>query len=234
MLNKLLIEVKYNRKKRYMLICLVLFIVAFLYYTLSIRSYSWYVGRKKLINDPGHPCVTPEKDMKALRELGSDIHAVLTDLKLTHVLIYGSLWGALRYEDPVPWDNDIDMLLLDVEVNKLDFGVIKDKFEARGMKIWYRLWLGTYRVTRGDFARADLMIFRHTYIGNSMCRTGLEPWILFVNHFRFHTFPAYLIEQPLATRRFAGVNISIPNNGIEIQKHFYPYDWWKEVKPRGC
>ena len=149
--------------------------------------------------------------------------------------MFSRLFGAIRYHNPVPWDNDIDMLVLDKEIHALDFATIKQKFTARGMDIYYRTWLGTYRVTRGTFARADLMVFRNTYLGDSMCRTGLEPWILFVNHFRFHTFPARLIDRkPLGKLPFAGVNVSVPNEGMEIQKYCYPYDWWKEVKPRGC
>lgn len=198
-----------------------------------MRSWSWYANRKRLVGDAGHPCLTPLMEMKDLKELTKDMHEVLNELELTHVLIYGSLWGALRYKDPLPWDNDVDMALYDEEVSKIDFNTLKRKFNERNINISYRLWLGTYRVTRGDTARGDLMVFRKSLFGY-MWRTGIEPWVFFVNYRRFHTFPASLIQEPLPKMEFAGVNISVPREGIEIQKYFYPHDWWKESKPRGC
>ena len=151
---------------------------------------------------------------------------------LFHCLLYFSLWGALRYKNPLPWDNDVDMALLDEEIRKIDEKDFLAAFRQKNIEIHYRIWLGTYRVTRNT-ARGDLMIFRRTFF-HEMSRTGIEPWVFFVNYRRFHTFPAALVSKPLPKLEFAGVNISVPRKGMEVQKHFYPDDWWKESKPMGC
>ena len=39
---------------------------------------------------------------------------------------------------------------------------------------------------------------------------------------------------PLPTMLFAGVPMPVPQEGLEIQKYHYPYDWWKESRPVGC
>jgi len=223
-----------RRKKCFALFCFSVFSVI-VYISLNMQSHAWYANRKNQYLLPagkGHSCQTPKMEMMELKELTRDMDSILKELKVTHVLIYGSLWGAIRYNDPLPWDNDVDMALFDEEVQHLDVELLIEKFKQRNIDISYRLWFGTYRVTRGT-ARGDLMVFRKSFFGD-MWRTGIEPWVFFVNYRRFHTFPAALVEQPLPKTLFAGVNISVPRHGIEIQKHFYPHDWWIESKPRGC
>lgn len=223
---------KYDLKNHRRLIAFLLIVICLgsIYYHYSVASWNWYANEKS--NGQSHPCMTPSNEMDDLKELIRDVNEVLDGLKLTHVLIYGSLWGALRYNNPLPWDNDLDMALMYDEVKEIDVADFVRAFHKKNINIYYRLWHGTYRVQR-DTARGDLMVFRKTIFDN-MCRTGIETWLFFINHKQFHTFPASLMEKPLPVTLFAGVNISIPRSGIEIQKHFYPHDWWREMKPVGC
>ena len=209
---------------------LLLLVVCVIYYVLNVHPWHWYANKK--MSGEKHACFTPEREMDDLKKLIVDLSKILTDLQLTHFPVYGSLWGALRYSDPLPWDNDVDLGLLDHELKKIPHKDFIDAFQRKGIKIIYRMWLGTYRVTR-DSARGDLMVFKPTFF-NEVSRVGIEPWVFFINYRVFHTFPPELIKKPLPKQIFAGVNMSMPRNSLEFQKHFYPHDWWKESKPIGC
>lgn len=145
---------------------------------------------------------------------------------------FSSLWGAVRYSNPIPWDNDLDIALLSNEMRLVDHNALYQEFQMKNISIYYRAWFGTYRVTRAT-ARGDLMVFRETYFGE-MSRTGIESWVCFLNHRNYHMFPSRLFKIPLPMLPFADVNFSVPRGGIEIQKHFYPNDWWKENKLDDC
>ena len=124
------------------------------------------------------------------------------------------------------------MALLYDEVKNISKKALYESFLKKNITIYYRHWFGTYRIKRGK-ARGDLMIFKTSFY-NEMCRTGIEPWLFWYNHKRYHRFPSSLLEQPLPKAKFAGIDLSVPRKGYEIQKYFYPNDWWKETKPKGC
>ena len=44
-----------------------------------------------------------------LLNLTYEIHDILIDLQLDHWLMYGSIFGALRADGPLPWDYDVDL-----------------------------------------------------------------------------------------------------------------------------
>ena len=73
------------------------------------------------------------------------------------------------------------------------------------------------------------MIFRNN--SGVMQRVGFESYLLFLHYRKFHSFPASLAAKPLPTLEFAGLNISAPHGGVELQKYLYPTSWWREVKP---
>ena len=84
----------------------------------------------------------------------------------------------------------------------------------------------------GLWLSVDLFAFYNH--GGTMTRTGIESWAFALNYRIYHSFPAWLVEPELPQVKFGFFNISIPKGGIEILKHLYPFNWWKEVRPRGC
>jgi len=214
----------FQRKIQKQLLCVVLLIA--IYFYLNLQQYSWYV------RDIKSKCNIPQHEMHELKSLIRDTHKVLQEFHLTHFLVYGSLWGALRMKDVLPWDSDVDMGLMADEINHIDEQELIDRFASKNISIYYRLWLGSYRIDRNG-ARGDLMVFQKTFF-SSISRSGLERWILFPHHVKYHRFPARLLKKPLPVSAFAGVEISVPREGNEVQKYTYPNDWWKESKPVGC
>lgn len=209
-------------------IFLVVVVVAVIYYQLNMRNYAWYNSNSK-----NEPCVTPEKEMHELLSLAEDVHVVLTKLGINHFLVYGSLWGGLRYKRPLPWDNDFDFGVIHPEIVKYSEEEMVKSFAPYGINCYYSFRGGFYRVTRGT-ARGDIMVYRDFYNNGVMHRIGVEAYIFFINYRHFHAFPARLVQLPMPTMQFGRVNVSVPHEGVELQKYHYPNDWWKVGKPHGC
>lgn len=144
-----------------------------------------------------------------------------------------SLWGALRYQNPLPWDTDLDVGVLKDEIIHVSESKLKAELARKEMEIHYSYWGGFYRVTRGR-ARADLMVFHNFNYNGFMERVGVESYVFFINYKTMHAFPSGLVLPPLPAMDFAGVAMPVPRGGLEMQKYHYPYDWWKETKPVGC
>lgn len=77
------------------------------------------------------PCVTPQYIMDGMIQLSFLVSDILTKLNISHVLCYGTLWGALRQGKILPWDNNVDVS--DVVIFML--GSFVDRFLRIYMKI---------------------------------------------------------------------------------------------------
>ena len=204
-------------------------VLCYVYYKLNLVNYAWYNRAHRSVQH----CHTTPEDMDDLINLSKDLHSTLTDLNVTHWLAYGSLWGALRYRGPLPWDTDLDLGVLRKDLEHLPKGKLEMVLANNGMDIRYSSWGGFYRITSKN-ARADLMIFDAFSNNGYMERVGVESYVFFINYKKMHAFPSKLIQKPLPTMIFAGIAMPVPQKGLEIQKYHYPYDWWKESKPIGC
>ena len=84
---------------------------------------------------------------------------------------------------------------------------------------------------RFGMARAELVIF-DTLDQKLLRRVG---WLSFIQPYaEGQHISRQFLQPPLTTITFFKKQFPIPNNNIEIQKLFYPDDWWIEVRPPGC
>ncbi|XP_065659349.1 ribitol 5-phosphate transferase FKRP isoform X3 [Hydra vulgaris] len=206
---------------------LLIVVLAMVYFLISINTEGFYMIRTK------GRCNNTMAEMKELRELILDTHYTLNLFKVTHFLAYGSLWGALRYNDIIPWDYDFDFGIVQEDIQSLDADKMIDAFIKKDIKLEYSAYGGFYKVRRHNVS-GDLMVFSEYYQDGIMRRTGFESWIFFIQYRWYHQFPSYLIKKPLPLHQFIGKDLPVPRDGIEIQKHFYPNNWWKETIPEGC
>ncbi|EDO41158.1 predicted protein [Nematostella vectensis] len=155
-------------------------------------------------------------------------------MELPHWLMYGSIYGAMRYDAPLPWDNDVDMGMRREDFDSIDFMEFSAKFKAAGIEFRNGLaQAGKFHFTKiGGKLEVDLFLFRD--YGGVLWRTGIEPWLLYVHYRRHHTFPTWLVKLPLPKTKFGSFEIGLPRGEFEILKHLYPDDWWKVVKPQAC
>ena len=62
-----------------------------------------------IIWDFNRPCITPTANRNRLAYMVKAFNEIMTELNVTHWTDYGTLFGALRYEDITIWDHDADV-----------------------------------------------------------------------------------------------------------------------------
>ena len=183
---------------------------------------------------PYFPCSRTPEQAKELRELFHDIHDILNKMNIRHFLIYGSIWGAYRVKAPLPWDYDIDLAIIGDEIySSIAKSEFLKPFEDRGISVYdSTIQSSCYYFTRGKFAQVDIDIFYNFH--GWMQRAGLVTWLLYYNYQKYHSFPAWMVEDPLPKMTFIDIQIAVPRGGKEILKYLYPNDWQKPFTPAAC
>jgi len=165
------------------------------------------------------------------------VHKILDDFGIEHWLMYGSVFGAVRVHGPLPWDNDVDIGFNGSgRFASMNFKEFLSAFESKGLKVYYKRWItsNVMKVYSDDLPHIKVDLFAMYDYNGWMKRAGLETWIFALNYNLHDTFPARLVKKPLPRVRFGFFNMTVPREGIEIQKYLYPDDWWQEVKPITC
>lgn len=75
-----------------------------------------------------------EEEMNRLYDLMAKVDKVFKDNQITYWATGGTLIGAVRYRGIMPWDDDLDICILDADEKKL--GTIKDDLDAQGLGIY--------------------------------------------------------------------------------------------------
>jgi len=221
------------RRRRLWIFRLLIVLALFgLYIYINLQSFAYYTNR---LWKPVVTCQNSDEEMNQLLDLTFQIHKILDSMKIRHWLMYGSIWGALRIGKPLPWDNDVD-IGFDGEGAFADMTLSEffAPFKAAGLKVQNK-WIqsGTIVISKeGLWLSVDLFAFYNDR--GTMRRRGLESWFFALNYRTYHSYPAWVVQHELPKVKFGFFNISIPKGGIEIMKHLYPYNWWKEVRPNGC
>ncbi|GIY39286.1 uncharacterized protein CDAR_402111 [Caerostris darwini] len=182
-------------------------------------------------------CSMSKEALKKVENLLEITQKPLQDLKLTYFLCYNSLWGALKVKGPLPWQNSVELCVLNKEIAAIDEGFLIRTFKRHDLNIVYNSAGGYYRITKFDelFPSATLTVFEEDSITNQMRRVGFIHRMLPPNACEeLNCFPPELIASPIPTTAFGDVFVPAPRDGIEMQKYLFPYTWWKEVTPVNC
>jgi hypothetical protein len=172
--------------------------------------------------------------MLQMLDLTFEIHTILDSFEIDHWLMFGSIFGAIRVQGPLPWDYDVDIGIRGEQFINIERSKFLRAFEDAGIQCDNRLSRsGALTLTKsGSKLVVDVFTF-YDYSG-IMKRCGWETWLLFVHYELHHSFPSRLVKSPLPKSKFGFFNISVPRGGNEVLKYLYRFDWWKEVKPLGC
>lgn len=222
-----------RRRRRKFSILTAYFLIQFVFYVkLNVDTHNTH--ELDSAETPIFPCARTAEEAKALRELFHDVREILNDLKVRHFLIYGSIWGAYRSQGPLPWDYDIDLGILGDEVfSEIPREEFVKPFQERGIRVNDKMHVASvFYLSRGEFAQVDLDVF-YNYDG-WMQRAGWIPWVLYYNYKTYHTFPAWMVQEPLPKMQFFDVQMSVPRGGQEILKYLYPKDWERPFTPFAC
>lgn len=173
-----------------------------------------------------------EKDA-ALSHL-QDADEILISEGVDYCLMFGSLLGLLRHGDFIPWDDDLDILIFDIE--KFEQKCIQ-KFAEKGYAVLQDIRLMSGRI---PFLRTKKRCGYRIYSDAGSAIPGVSwkfPW-LGVWEPNFHnesmTLPpeelVYSREDffPLQRRPFKGFSVNIPNNFERILNHYFGTNDWMD------
>jgi len=204
------------------------FLLVLLYVWINYRWQGWYGVSK------GVRCEVPADELEDMRWLGREVQSVLELTGVSYFLLYGSLWGALRIQDILPWDIDIDMGI-NQDTMPVSIKHVVKEMNKRGLTCFFNSWTGVIEVYSGRYkSQVDIMLYSDTYGSGTMHRVGWETYLTSIHYRSHHSFPYKLISGTLPTLPFIKTVWPVPQGGNEIMKYHYPDDWWKEVKPEGC
>jgi len=154
---------------------------------------------------------TPPCCLRALRETARHVFHILESEHIRYWLEGGSLLGAARAGDIIPWDYDVDI------------GIYReDVFQSRYLSHVHRMGIAVVdddgfvweKADEGDFYRVQYSQSNHLHVDifPFYSRNGTmtkDTW--FNSHRQDTEFPESFIH-PLRRMSFVGINVSVPNN----------------------
>lgn len=156
----------------------------------------------------------------------------------SHFLCFDSLWAGHASKKPFPWKSMNEICLLNEEVSKVEEATMIRVFRREGVSLSYSSSSGEYdvRLATSEETRLKLYLFEMDPEGEELRRVGWKHRILPPNSCTItQCFPSHLVDKPLPTTEFSGLQIPIPREEIEIQKYHFPDDWWKNDRsPPEC
>ena len=200
------------------------------------KIYSSYVTDRKKYNTKPHYSVlwqkknvfnfTPSKNLldlqKSLINLFKNFIKILSDLKLEYYISDGTLLGAIRHENIIPWDDDIDVRMSRDDINKLRNNI--KKINDMGFDLEYvdDIWRFKNRVpinTAKKLPEPYIDIFEMKKIGSLNIYASLKNII----RWRYGYFWDSEIY-PLKNYKFGGLAVKGPNKYENYLKRSYG-DW---------
>lgn len=170
---------------------------------------------------------TPPCCLKNLRETAKYVFQLLDQSNVKYWLEGGSLLGAARYKDIIPWDYDVDIGILRDDVKKCQFLQKADDLSRTGSKFVDSSGFVWEKAREGDFFRVQYSQFNHLHVDIFPFyeRNGImtkNTW--FKTHRQDTEFPAHFLK-PLTRIEFVGIRASAPNS----VKEFLEYKFGKGV-----
>lgn len=173
-------------------------------------------------------CFLNENQLAEMRYLVSNLVKVLEDLEETYWLDYGTLMGATRIGDILPYDGDIDMSrLMHKDSKKEDEAVsqIGTRLNKLGIEGNQRYW--KYKNARCDF-------FRHRIRNGTGDSKIVYPYIPNNSESKIHQLKfltakyEFPLDDILPTKKvkFLNMTAAVPNRAFQILKGRYPFTYW--------
>lgn len=161
---------------------------------------------------------TPPCCLKNLKETAKYVFKIFEKSKVSYWLEGGSLLGAARYKDIIPWDYDVDIGMYKHEISKLEFLVKAEELSHTGSKFVDNLGFVWEKSTEGEFFRVQFSQFNHMHVDIFPFyeRNGVmtkDTW--FKTHRQDTEFSSRFLK-PLTKIDFIGVKASAPNHVKEF------------------
>ncbi|KAG8177706.1 hypothetical protein JTE90_008331 [Oedothorax gibbosus] len=156
---------------------------------------------------------TPPCCLENLRQTARYVFGILQKCGVRYWLEGGSLLGAVRTGDIIPWDYDVDIGIYQEDVPKCEW--LKNCLKQSIVDTQGFLW---EKATEGDFIRVQFSETNHLHVDifPFYSRNGTmtkNTW--FKDHMQDMEFPEHFLN-PLHVIKFVGVSVSVPNSYKEF------------------
>jgi phosphorylcholine metabolism protein LicD len=170
-------------------------------------------------------------DAKARSKLVYMVHAfddIMTELNISHWIDYGTLLGALRYEDVIPWDHDADVGFADEHHYMID----NDSHGHNLAKKRYNMLLNA-AIMEYDGLSVDVFAWKKVSkqlnasspVLTDMRTRAYNRWAYLED---FHDFEDSLLRN-LTRIKFAGKMVVAPNRPENFVKKRYPFSYTRSI-----
>lgn len=166
--------------------------------------------------DSNYPCITSAENRGKLVYMIKAFSEIMTELNVTHWIDYGTLLGALRYEDIIIWDYDADVSFERKFVKLLHNGGIAQKIA----KERYNMFLNA-AVLLYEGMQTDVFSWKKKRSdgGFKYIKASHRDFDLLES--QFHDFNASFLEKTVLIP-FAGGFVRAPYPPMEFIKARYP------------
>lgn len=187
---------------------------------------------------------TDEKLLNAVRNMLRDIDTLLNNNQITYWIDGGTLLGAVRHKDIIPWDDDGDLVILvedednfltlQPKLNQLGYGLSKTwcgykifPLNGTDIKYWNRNW-------KWDDADKDIQVderfdYKFPFIDVMLIDKYNDKIYHFFNEKVRRVWPNYYHETkdifPLKRYKFSDFELTGPNDPIPYLDRSYGNDW---------
>jgi len=177
-----------------------------------------------IVWDSNHPCILPEAKRITLAYMVKAFSEIMTELNVTHWVDYGTLLGALRYENIIVWDHDGDVSYDQIFRDLFDDGGVAQTIAKKRYNIYLNAHFMSYENLQVDiFCWKKIQLTDGSFIYTKAMNRNLE---LFES--QFNDFNASYIEKTVSIP-FAGGFVKAPYPPMEFAKKRYPTSYKREI-----